>query len=158
MVALVHESHRRALAAPTPEDTVLARSAARSLAHTLDPQASAASVRLVADGDATETVEVPASALRLFLQILTQMAEGNAVTLVPVHHELTTQEAADLLNVSRPYLIRQLEAGKIPFNRVGNRRRVRFKDLLAYKAEQNRTREDVLQELAAQAQELGMGY
>ncbi len=157
MVALAHESLRPLLAEPTPEESVLARSAARSLAHALDPETSEGTVRLVTGGEA-ETVEIPASALRLFLQVLNQMAEGNAITLVPVHYELTTQEAADILNVSRPYLIRQLEEGKIPFNRVGNRRRVRFKDLLAYKAAQNREREEALQELAKQAQELGMGY
>ena len=86
------------------------------------------------------------------------MAQGNAVTIIPIHAELTTQEAADFLNVSRPYLVRLLEQKKMPFHMVGTHRRVRFEDLMAFKASFEKSRREAMDELATQAQELGMGY
>src|SRR5262249_33133584 len=98
------------------------------------------------------------SAFRLFAGILTQKAEGNALTLIPVHAELTTQQAADVLNVSRPYLIELLEKGAIPHRKVGTHRRVLFQDLMAYKNQTDQARLKALAELSAIDQELGLGY
>jgi len=96
--------------------------------------------------------------VRLLADILTEMAKGNAVTLIPVHAELTTQQAADLLNVSRPHLIDLLEKGEMPFSKVGTHRRVLFHDLMANKQKTAQNRLQALAELSALDQEVGFGY
>ena len=156
MTALISENFETV--APTEADALLARDSSRRLAmHELGRQSSVR-IQLLDDGKEAETVAVPASALRLFLHLLTEMSQGNAVTLIPSHAELTTQQSADLLNVSRPYLVKLLEDGKIPFRTVGKYRRVRFDDLMAYKRIDDEARAKILDHLAAEAQELGMGY
>jgi excisionase family DNA binding protein len=103
-------------------------------------------------------ITVSFSAMKLFFNILTQMAEGNAITLIPIHAELTTQEAAILLNVSRSFLIKLLEEGKIPFHKTSAHRQIRFSDLLKFKEQSNKISQKALDELIDQAQELDMGY
>lgn len=105
-----------------------------------------------------EKVELPQSAVKLLYEILSQIAEGNALTLVPQHASLSTQEGADLLNVSRPFFIKLLETGEIPFQKIGNRRRVFADDILKFKEKTLKARKKALQELVDQAQDLDMGY
>ncbi|HMP03961.1 MAG TPA: helix-turn-helix domain-containing protein [Gemmatales bacterium] len=143
--------------APSEADARLARESSRLLATRKFGKRSSVRIRLE-DGDETEPVVVPASAVRLFLHLLAEMSQGNAVTLIPTHAELTTQQAADLLNVSRPYVVKLLDEGKIPSRAVGKYRRVRFDDLMAYKRKDDEARAKVLDQLTAEAQELGMGY
>ena len=142
---------------PTEKETRLAEQSSRVLASYIQ-STSAPAIQLVKKGKGLEQVLLPLSALRLLVDILSEMAKGNAVTLIPIHAELTTQEAADLLNVSRPYLVDLLETNKIPYRKVGSRRRVLAKDILSYKANIDKARLDVLQELSEQAQKLDMGY
>jgi len=103
-------------------------------------------------------IVLPTTALRLLVDILGELADGNAVQIVPVHAELTTQEAADLLNVSRPHLVKLLEEGEIPFHRTGKHRRVRLADLMQYKEARMRASEATMAELTRLSQELGLGY
>ena len=103
-------------------------------------------------------VELPAQAVAALVMILTEMAEGNSVTLIPIHAELTTQEAADLLNVSRPYLIKLIEEKKLPCRKVHTHRRIAVTDLLEFKRRSDAARQQALQDLADDAQENGMGY
>jgi excisionase family DNA binding protein len=144
--------------APTEADALLARESSRQLATHKIGRRSSVRIRFLDDGEEAETIAVPTSALRLFLHLLVEMSQGNAVTLIPTHAELTTQQAADLLNVSRPYLVKLLHEGKIPCRTVGKYRRVRFDDLMAYKRKDDEARAKILDQLTAEAQELGMGY
>ena len=110
---------------PSQADAQLARESSRRLAAHRLGRGTQVSIQLL-DGDKAETLSVPASALRMFLHVLAEMAQGNAINIVPVHAELTTQEAADMLNISRPSLIRLLDEGKVAFRKIGTHRRVRF--------------------------------
>lgn len=138
---------------PSADDAELAAEASRQLSRL---KQEGAELRVQIDGG--ETLRLPRSVSNLLYLLLAEMAQGNAVTLIPVHAELTTQEAADYLNVSRPYLIRLLEEGKVKFSKVGTHRRVKFSDLEAYRKGSEEERQRVMNELAAQAQDLGMGY
>ena len=102
--------------------------------------------------------EVPEFAFHFLLQLLQETAKGNAVTLIPVHSELTTQQAADLLNVSRPYVVKLLERGEIPFHKRGRHRRIRFDDLVQYKSKDELNREKAFDEMVELSEELGIGY
>ncbi|MFN4982620.1 MAG: helix-turn-helix domain-containing protein [Akkermansiaceae bacterium] len=140
---------------PRLEEAKQAGLAARSFAAI--PRSGSPTLR-ISTSSQNQPVEVPENAFRMFLEILNQMARGNAVTLVPTHHELTTQQAADLLHVSRPFLVKLLETGEIPHHKVGTRRRLKFQDLMTYMEKVRGESKEALDSLAAQAQELGMGY
>jgi excisionase family DNA binding protein len=108
-------------------------------------------------GPRGESFAIPEAVFHILVRVAEVLARGDAITLVPVDKELTTQQAADLLNVSRQYLVRLLDEGKIPYTRTGKHRRLRFEDVLTYKQARDRAREESLDELTRLSDELG-GY
>ena len=143
---------------PTAEEVLVARESSRVLAAVLETRLETQQIELSTPTGVTKPVVIPVSALRLLVEILTQIGAGNAVSVIPIHAELTTQEAADLLNVSRPFLIGALERNEIPYRKVGTHRRIRYQDAIDYKERIDAERRKTLEELAAQAQELKLGY
>lgn len=142
---------------PTAQEAAIAREASRTLAPYLDHLENLR-FQIGVERKVSHKLALPTYAIRLLLDLLTEMAAGNAVTLIPVHAQLTTQQAADVLNVSRPFLVGLLEEGKIPHLKVGTHRRIMFEDLMRYKKEIDRERQKALDELVKQAQQLDMGY
>jgi excisionase family DNA binding protein len=140
---------------PSEADAVLAKETSRVLASRLW-DGELMQLRIIDDASPKRTVKLPAAAVRLLVRILEEMARGNAMTLIPMRAELTTQEAADMLNISRPSLIQLLNEGKINYRRVGTHRRVGFKSLVKYKRHADSARRAALVELAAYDQELGI--
>ena len=138
-------------------DAAVAGESGRRLAALLDEK-PAIRMQIVAAELQDEALVIPAPAMHLLSRILTAMAAGDSLALTPIQRELTTQQAADLLNVSRPFLVQLLETGEIPFHKVGTHRRVSLEDVARYKDEMKASRRKTLQELTAQAQELDMGY
>ncbi|GAB4479087.1 MAG: hypothetical protein OHK0037_41080 [Elainellaceae cyanobacterium] len=155
-MAIAQSSNKPTL--PTEAEAQLSKESSRILASHLAPQKPTRQLKIVEEDGSEQVVTVPAAAFHLFVDILSQMAQGHAVTLIPIHAELTTQEAADLLNVSRPFIVKLLESGELPHRKVGRHRRIRFEDLMTYKQQIDHHRRLTLDELAAQAQELNMGY
>ncbi len=143
---------------PAEHEVAAAVTGQRELAAFLTTRFETQRIQIFDEANEAHQVELPTSALRLLIDILAEVAEGNPVKIVPIHAELTTQEAADMLNVSRPYLVKLLEEGGIAFHKTGKHRRIKFADLMRFKTEQTQKSEAALQALAQQAQTLGMGY
>ena len=146
----------RTMVMPTDDDIKLAKEGSR----TLSPFVSDNETPRLTITDSKKSVEItlPQDVFKLLISVLAEIGRGNAVTVMPVEAELTTQQAADILNVSRPYLIALLVDGQIPYRRVGTRRRVKLIDILSYKRGIDEARMKVLEDLAAEAQKLDMGY
>ncbi len=136
---------------PSENEAKLARQSQQVLARYLNARSSPKS-----DRETTAPVAIPASAARLLMQVLDEMGRGNAVKIIPVEAELTTQQAADLLNVSRPTLIQMLDSGELAFRRVGTHRRIRTQSLMAHKSKLQAERRAALAALSAYDQEIGI--
>jgi excisionase family DNA binding protein len=104
------------------------------------------------------TLEIPTAIYKVLVAAVAAMAQGNAVSIVPVHHELTTQQAADLLNVSRPHLIKLLDSEDIPYHKTGSHRRLFIEDLLRYRDVRDAERRRALAELTRKSADLGLDY
>ena len=138
---------------PSPEVVNGAGSALAELARQQESLSARPSGEIVA-----LKLSLPTFAARLLFDALKALADGHAVTVVPVPAELTTQQAADILNVSRPYLIKLLDDRKLPFRRVGNRRKVQLEDVLNYKERDDKFRQGILDDLSREAQAIGLDY
>ncbi|MGZ8174495.1 MULTISPECIES: helix-turn-helix domain-containing protein [Methylobacter] len=141
---------------PTPQEAEEAKITSRALSKYANNERL--HIKIASSNNESDDLILPGYAINLLLNILTEMSKGNAITVMPIHAELSTQETAELLNISRPHLVDLLEQGKIPFRKVGTHRRVLAKDVFNYKQRIDEDRLKALDELAAQAQELGMGY
>ena len=153
MAALAH-SHRHS--APTAQDAALARISGQRLSVYARRKKSLS--LQVAEAGQEQPIELPAGAVALLMDILEAMAAGRGVTIIPENAELTTVEAASILNVSRPFLIKLLDDKVIPHRLVGKHRRILIDDVMAYKERIDAEREDVLAQLTAEAQESDLGY
>ncbi len=142
---------------PDASDIELAQESSRRLGRVTPRLGVGVQVHLADnEGDTSTVITLPAGALRLLQQVLVEMAKGNAVTVVPHHAEHTTQQAAAMLQMSRPHLVKLLEAGEIPFRKVGTHRRVLFRGLVAYQQRVREARRQALDDLAGLSQELGL--
>jgi excisionase family DNA binding protein len=143
------------------EEVELAKAAQRCIVSALD-HSHAVSIALVGEGmetlDDSPLLRLPPKVLRLIADLLGALAQGKAVTIMPKELDVTTQEAARFLNVSRPYVIGLLEANKMPYHKVGTHRRIRFEDLVRYKEDRKIASDKAIQALVDQAQELELGY
>jgi excisionase family DNA binding protein len=146
------------VALPRAREAKAAAEGGRALAAHLGTRGMTRRIQIFDERNQAHEVELPTSALRLLIDVLAELADGNAVQVIPIHAELSTQEAADLLNVSRPHLVKLLEDGRLPHHRAGKHRRVLVSDVMAFKAERSRNSETALEALARQAQDLNLGY
>lgn len=141
---------------PTNQDVETAKLSSRTLSKYADADRVLLSIK--GSNDEQDDLVLPGHAVELLLDILSEMSRGNAISILPIHTELSTQEAATLLNVSRPFLVKLLDSKQIPHHKVGSHRRVFAKDVINYKQQIDIDRQESLDQLASLSQELGMGY
>ncbi len=141
---------------PTEDESRLARELSERLSARLGERPEIQVQFIGGTSSKEDPIPIPASALRLLCTIVAEMAKGNSVTLMPTHAELTTQQAAEFLNVSRPFLVGLLEQGRIPYRKVGTHRRVLFTDLMDYKKKTYELRQKALDELTDLTEELNL--
>jgi excisionase family DNA binding protein len=142
------------LSLPDPKEMEQAELIGKELSSLIEPKEKHEIQLVFRHGSKEIELPFPAPAFHLLMRIMEQMALGNSVTLIPIHTQLTTQEAADLLNVSRPFVVKLLKEGKIPCIKVGSHRRIKFEDLAVYKKEMLAESEKARAELAKLGQEM----
>ena len=143
---------------PAPHEIETATLGQRQLAAFLSTKLQTQLISIKDADNVCHQIELPTTALTMLMEVLGELAAGNAVQVVPVHAELTTQEAANILNVSRPHMVKLLEAGHLPHHKTGRHRRVLFADLMDYKKKRDEESTTAMQDLASQAQEFDLGY
>ena len=154
----MHTSLTNSLRLPNEKEMVAAAESLLQLKPFLSGKTEIQQITLIREDGDPQVLQIPAPALRLFGQVLSEISVGHAVRVVSIHAELTSQEAADLLNVSRPYLVKLLDEGVMPHTKTGRHRRVKLTDLVSYKERRDAANLAAIEEIASQAQLLGMGY
>jgi len=144
----------QAVELPTPQDIALAKESSRALAKYADQDR--VTLKITGEDGQSEDIILPGHIMAMLLKISTEMSQGKAISLIPINAELTTQEAANMMNVSRPHLVKLLEQEALSFHKVGTHRRIYLKDLLAYMEDNDKARRQSLDDLAALSQELGL--
>lgn len=139
---------------PNASDIAQARESSRTLAKYADQDR--VTMTITSKDNSREDVVLPGSVMELLLQMLTEISRGNAINLMPLHAELTTQEVANLMNVSRPFVVKLLESGEIPHHKVGSHRRVLLVNLIEFMKANDHAREEALDELTELSQSLGV--
>lgn len=140
------------------EEREMARIAQRCIMEALDHSRAAAIVLMTDEGEAPHQIQLPPAALKFIGHVLGLMSKGEVITLMPEKQEFTTVEAAHFLNVSRPFVIKEIEAGRLPHRMVGTHRRIALTDLVAYAQKMGKSQADALDRLADNARELGLDY
>ena len=144
---------------PSAEEVALAKVSSQELSAILPVDGLASTFDITSTDGQIHKITIPSGALKLMVEVLNQLGQGNIVNITPIHAELTTQEGADILNISRPTFIKLLDSGVMPHSRTGNRRKIAFTDIMKYKGNLEEQRLQSLNELSALDQELGqMGY
>lgn len=138
-------------------ETEMVKTAERMIMACLD-HSRAATITIESDDGSSPSVQVPTQVLRVLGQTLGLMARHQPIMLVPEKQELSTVEAANYLNVSRPFLIKEIEAGRLVHRMVGTHRRVKFSDLMDYAKDMREKQQEALDKKAANARELGFEY
>ena len=141
---------------PGDVDAEISERAARRITEYLDRHPDDDLIEALAEVGAEDALVIPRATVVMFAQILDLLAQGHGVAIIPKEVELSTQQAADALNVSRPYLIGLLESGRIPFRKVGRHRKVRFEDLMDYKRKDDLSRRDAADKLAELSEDLDL--
>jgi len=139
---------------PTKEEIVSAKAYSRELARFADEER--VHVKLSTPDKSSDDLVLPGPLVELMLRVATEVSMGNGVSILPIHAELTTQQAANLLNVSRPYLVRLLEEGDIPFHKVGSHRRVYAQHVLEFQTQTRAAHEANLDALIELSDEMGL--
>lgn len=141
---------------PNEQESEVARLSKQQLSrHTKEDQPLTLKV---IDAEQEDPIQLPAGAVSMLMDILGAMAAGQGITLIPEKAELTTGQVAQILNVSRPYVVKLLEEGVIPHRKVGKHRRILIEDVMHYKQKSDVERENALNQLAEDAQAHNMGY
>ena len=153
----IHRAQETAVPAVSPLDREMARVAQRCLMEALD-HSRAASITLTTESGEHPSIALPPASLKIIGQILGMMSAGRPIVLMPIKQEMSTVEAANFLNVSRPFVIKEIREGRLAHRMVGTHRRVAFSDLVEYAQGMHKQRLDALDRMAANAAELGMEY
>jgi excisionase family DNA binding protein len=152
----------KGISLPTEQEVATARDSAplisKALAKAMVMNSDTQQIDIIDEQGTAHSVRVPVSAIRLLVDVLNEIGQGHAVSIIPIHAELTTQEAAEVLNVSRPFVVQLLERGEIPYHKIGTHRRIRYQDVTAFKERIDLQRRKALDDLAEEGQRLKMGY